>query len=340
MPPTLPIIAVTTGDPAGIGPEIVAHLFSSYTPEASIALVIGAAAALDPWAESFGLDCPVAKDIDGLARLTGESPCVVRLDSGVEDRVPVAADSAAGGRHAGRAIELACELANNGPVGAIVTAPISKKSLNLADFEFLCHTEMLARKLNAPKCQMMMVHKELRVVPLTRHLPLREVADAITADAIATCVTETVRGLQSTFGVRSPRVAVAGLNPHAGDDGVIGTEDRDVIAPALNGLRAHGIDIDGPVPADAMFQSVLADIESSGRPRYDTYITMYHDQGLVPFKMLAQRRGVNVTIGLPVVRTSVDHGAAYDIAGKGIAETGSLLEAYELAEGLIGSTKD
>ena len=212
---------------------------------------------------------------------------------------------------------------------------------------------MLARYLNAPDCQMMMVRRHLRVVPLTRHIPLSRVAGFVTADRLETCIRVTAEALRRDFRIPRPRIAVAGLNPHAGEDGVIGTEDRDVILPVVERLRAEGIGVSGPHPADSMFQSAPEAARAADAPRrgtaktgswttrsrvapyYDAYIAMYHDQGLVPFKMLAQRRGVNVTVGLPVPRTSVDHGTAYDIAGKGIAEAESLLEAYKLAEILM-----
>jgi len=171
---------------------------------------------------------------------------------------------------------------------------------------------------------------------MTRHLPLREVADQITEKKVTTCVRVVARALEADFGVDSPRMAVAGLNPHAGDGGVLGREEETVIVPALERLRTERIDAAGPIPADALFPQAYRDFrgDSTGRGAYDAYIAMYHDQGLAPFKMLSQRRGVNVTVGLPVVRTSVDHGVAYDIAGAGTAETDSLLEAYKLSEEL------
>ncbi len=354
----LPFIAVTCGDPAGIGPEIVARLFGRYRPTRSVALVLGAPAVFERWERRFGFRPPVAasfRDAEDRVRSAPASrrPRIVVLDTGVRDETPVGADSEAGGRHAGVAIELACELANNRSVAAIVTPPISKKSLNLAHFDFPGHTEMLARYLNAPDCQMMMVRRHLRVVPLTRHVPLARVAAAVTPERLATCIRVTAEALRERFRVPRPRIAVAGLNPHAGEDGVIGSEDRDVIMPVVERLRAEGIGVSGPYPADSMFQSAPEaaragskstrgsahrgawSVQPRGKTYFDAYIAMYHDQGLVPFKMLAQRRGVNVTVGLPVPRTSVDHGTAYDIAGKGIAETGSLLEAYKLAETLI-----
>jgi 4-hydroxythreonine-4-phosphate dehydrogenase len=286
----------------------------------------------------------------------GARPALLLMDTGVDAEYPIGQDSAGGGLHAGTSIRWACELARIHAVAAIVTPPASKKSLNLAHFAFPGHTEMLAHYLNAPDCQMMMARRDLRVIPFTRHVPLARVAGYLTADRLATCIRVTHDALRSTFRIARPHIAVAGLNPHAGEDGVIGTEDRDVIGPVIERLRAGGIDVNGPYPADAMFQSAPAAANAPERmlggtrgtrqarttrraperaTYSDAYITMYHDQGLIPFKMLARRRGVNVTIGLPTPRTSVDHGTAYDIAGRGVAETESLLEAYKLAEAFV-----
>lgn len=334
-----PLIAVTAGDPAGIGPEIVARLFAREVPAHSRAVLIGAPAAWGGWREREGLDCPRVGSVDEATAGSASSAPVVILDTGVEAPFAPGVESAGAGLHAGVAIEVACELARGGRVAAIVTAPISKRSLGLAGFPFSGHTEMLARRLERPHCQMMMVVGNLRVVPLTRHLPLREVAPHVTAPALETCLRETLSGLRDTFGIARPRVAVAGLNPHAGEGGVLGFEERDIIAPVLEALRAAGSDITGPLSADAMFQEAYAaHVAGKADARaYDAYITMYHDQGLAPFKMIAQRRGVNVTIGLPVVRTSVDHGTALDIAGRGVADTESLRAAYALAEALCTS---
>jgi 4-hydroxythreonine-4-phosphate dehydrogenase len=298
----------------------------------------------------------VVNSIDAAREAAGQSPAarVLLLDTGVRADYPVGRDSEGGGLHAGTAIVMACELARNRSVAAIVTPPASKKALNLAHFDYPGHTEMLARYLNAPDCQMMMARRGLRVVPFTRHVPLAQVAGYVTADRLSTCVRVVHGSLRRDFGIARPSIAVAGLNPHAGEDGVIGTEDRDVIRPVIERLRAEGIDVSGPYPADAMFQSAPAAARAparaagrgarsrggaraagTGRRYFDAYIAMYHDQGLVPFKMLAQRRGVNVTVGLPTPRTSVDHGTAYDIAGRGVAEPDSLLEAYQLAESFV-----
>jgi len=267
------------------------------------------------------------------------------LDTGIAAAYAVGSDSAGGGLHAGTAIVRALELARNHAVGAVVTPPASKKALNLGGFNYPGHTEMLAQYLNAPDCQMMMARRDLRVIPFTRHVPLSRVAPLLEPERLATCIRVTAESLRGDFRISRPRIEVAGLNPHAGEDGVIGSEDRDIIAPVVERLRNAGIDVSGPFPADAMFQSAPLAARAPDRtlratsarrakrqPYPDAYIAMYHDQGLVPYKMLAQKTGVNVTIGLPTPRTSVDHGTAYDIAGRGIAEDASLLEAYRLAE--------
>ncbi len=328
------LIAVTSGEPGGIGPEIVAKLFGRFRPARSVAVVIGSPELFERWSRRSRFRPPVAGSIDAVRDVASQKARVVVLDTGVRAPYLVGANSDGGGLHAGTAIRIACELARNRSVAAIVTPPASKKSLNLAHFDFPGHTEMLARYLMAPDCQMMMVRGGLRVVPFTRHVPLARVAGELKPNALATCIRVTAEALERDFRIKRPRIAVAGLNPHAGEDGVIGTEDRDVIKPVVELLRAEGIGVSGPFPADAMFQSAPQAVRGTGP--YHAYIAMYHDQGLVPFKMLARRRGVNVTVGLPVPRTSVDHGTAYDIAGKGIAEDKSLYEAYTLAETLLG----
>jgi len=342
-----PVIAVTCGEPGGIGPELVAKLFGRWRPAHSVALVIGAPNLFDRWRRRFKFTPPVIHSIDELH--VARPPRIAVLDSGITAAYTIGADSAGGGLHAGTAMRLACDLARNRSIAAIVTPPASKKSFHLAHFDFPGHTEMLARYLNAPDCQMMMARRDLRVIPFTRHVPLAGVAPALTPDHLETCIRVTAQALQRDFKIARPRIEVAGLNPHAGEDGVIGTEDRDIVAPAIERMRKARIDVSGPHPADAMFQSAPLAARApdrttrrtrtrrAGRQAYpDAYIAMYHDQGLVPYKMLAQMTGVNVTIGLPTPRTSVDHGTAYDIAGRGIAEDTSLLEAYRLAEYLAG----
>ncbi|NIM19310.1 MAG: 4-hydroxythreonine-4-phosphate dehydrogenase PdxA [Candidatus Latescibacteria bacterium] len=326
---TSPIIAVTTGDPAGIGPEIVVAFFAAFQPSHSKAVVIGSPEVIRPWADRYGWNCPILstpEEMDEVEQTVSFGAYV--LDTGCGDPVPAGRSSREGGKHAGRAIELACRLADGGLVEAIVTAPISKESLNMAGYAYSGHTEMLAAHFDSPDSQMMMVYRELRVVPLTRHLAIAAVREHVTERRILACLAVVDRALRDDFDIDAPRIAVAALNPHAGEGGAMGREEVDVIAPALRRAREEGIRAEGPFAADSLFQSSL-------EGRYDAFVTMYHDQGLIPFKMAAQKRGVNVTIGLPVIRTSVDHGVAFDIAGKGEADVASIKAAYELAEKLV-----
>jgi 4-hydroxythreonine-4-phosphate dehydrogenase len=186
---------------------------------------------------------------------------------------------------------------------------------------------MFSHYFDAPDCQMVMVHRDLRVVPLTRHLPLKDVSATLTVERVTAGLLAVDAALKEEFGVTKPHLAVAGLNPHAGDGGVVGTEEIDVIVPAIKRARRRGVKVTGPVPGDALFQQ-------TGSGKFDAFLSMYHDQGLIPFKLISKRRGINVTVGLPLVRTSVDHGVAYDIAGKGVASVASLAAAYRLAEQL------
>jgi 4-hydroxythreonine-4-phosphate dehydrogenase len=320
------VLAVTIGDPAGVGPEIVGRLFASFRPRGSTALVVGALSVLERF--MGGLRRRVVDENSFEDKGLRASGGFWVLDTGCRARYPLGRDSRGGGSHAGEALDAACRLASRGIVQGLVTAPISKNSLNLAGYRFAGHTELLARYFDAPDCQMVMVHRNLRVVPLTRHIPVRQVSRALTVDRILTGLTVLDKALKQQFGIPTPKMAVSGLNPHAGESGVLGREEIETIRPAILRARRRGIDATGPLSADAMFQEAR-----SGT--FDALIAMYHDQGLIPFKLVAKRRGVNVTVGLPIVRTSVDHGVAYDIAGTGTASLTSLGAAYRLAERLV-----
>ncbi len=317
-------LALTVGDPGGIGPEICSRLLASDKRKRDIDfVVIGSAAALfreGPWIED---ELPLVRAGEsGEVELAPERTSIV--STGGDDPPPLGRPTAEGGVAAGRAVEVAVDLARRGEVQGIVTGPISKEALRLAGYEYEGHTEMLADLFDAPDCQMMMVDQAFRVVILTRHLPLRQVAETISIPLIERGVGVVNEALEGCFGLRKPRIAVAALNPHAGEGGYIGSEEERVIGPAVARLRRRGLDIEGPIPADSLFHSSRARL-------YDAIVALYHDQGMIPFKMTAFERGVNVTVGLPVIRTSVCHGTAYDIAGTGTAGTGSLEAAVELA---------
>ena len=221
-------------------------------------------------------------------------------------------------------------MAKKGIVEGIVTGPISKKALNLGGYYFKGHTAMLSEMMDAPDCQMMMVAGGLRILILTRDIPLADVPSMVTPERITAGVRETCRALKENFGIKSPVIKVAALNPHAGDGGINGREEIEIISPAIERLRAEGIDVSGPVPADTLFYNW-------GKSGVDAFIALYHDQGMIPFKVNGFKNGVNMTIGLPVLRTSVCHGTAYDIAGKGIADPASLEAAVTLASECLSS---
>ena len=317
-------LALTVGDPGGIGPEITGSLLATRALTGADVYVVGAYAALSSWLPAPACGAARVIPLAEAAALEAPDSFPVYIDTGEETTYRRGRPTAEGGRASGLAIETAAALAKRGLVDGIVTGPVSKEALALAGYSRVSHTELLADLFDAPDCQMMMVSRGLRIVILTRDIPLRDVPSAVTAQRIAAGVRVTGRSLRELFGVENPRIAVAALNPHAGDGGVLGTEERDTIIPCLDALRAEGHLVDGPFSADTMFYKW----EKKG---YDAFIALYHDQGMIPFKAGGFGEGVNMTIGLPVVRTSVCHGTAYDIAGTGTAETGSLASAFALA---------
>jgi 4-hydroxythreonine-4-phosphate dehydrogenase len=230
------------------------------------------------------------------------------------------------------AIDEAVRAARAGTAAAVVTAPINKASLLKAGFGFAGHTEYLAHLTGAPRAVMMLAGADLRVVPLTIHIPYVEVPARVTQEAIIATGTIVIEALKNDFRVASPRLAVAGLNPHAGESGAIGREDIETIAPAIASLRAGGHDVRGPLSPDTMFHA-------EARARYDAALCMYHDQALIPLKTLAFWDGVNVTLGLPIVRTSPDHGTAIDIAGKIKADARSMIAAVRMAAGIADARR-
>ena len=321
-----PLLAVTLGDPNGIGPEIV--LRAAHAPRARAAarlVAVGSAGVLSEQARRLGLG-PVAQVSAPDAGASDEALAV--WDPGLDDGFAWGETSAAGGEQAVRAVEAACDLALDGAVDGIVTAPLSKEAIQLAGYHVPGHTELLQAQTGAETVVMVLASEQpagpLRVALVTIHVPISDVAALVTADRIAAVAGTLDAALRQDLGVAAPRLAVLGLNPHAGDGGVIGREEIDVVRPAIDALRAAGVAAEGPFPADAFFGR-------AAWTRFDAVLAMYHDQGLAPFKALAQGGGVNVTLGLPIVRTSPDHGTGFDIAGRGLADAGSLVEAVRLA---------
>jgi 4-hydroxythreonine-4-phosphate dehydrogenase len=320
-----PIIAITLGDPAGVGPEIIAKcLTSTGVWELCRPIVVGDAGAL---ARAIALvSAPLATH--PITEVTEASFDPARpdvLDAGAVDITALQRGrvSALGGRAAASYIKQAVQLALEGHVAAVVTAPINKAALSSAGIPYIGHTEMLAALTGASRVTTMLATTGLRVVHVTRHLPLARVAEHITRDHVLETIRLTDEGLRS-MGIAEPRVAVAALNPHGGDDGLVGREEIDEIGPAVALARAEGVDAQGPIPADSVFFRAI-------RGEFDAVVAMYHDQGHIPIKTHGFERSVTVTLGLPIVRTSVDHGTAFDIAWTGVASDESLVEAIRLA---------
>jgi 4-hydroxythreonine-4-phosphate dehydrogenase len=301
---------LTVGDPAGIGPEVVLKALASPERPAAEAIVYGPVAALADRARRFGLRLP--QDLD--ARLV-DVPAAEPIELG---RIAPAA-----GRAAAEAVLRAARDAQAGRVDALVTAPLQKEALHAAGYPWPGHTELLAEAAGTKDVAMMFVGGGLRVALLTIHRSLRSVPDAVTSDEILRVARLLHRELPR-FGAERRRIAVCGLNPHAGEGGLFGTEERDVVAPAIAALRSEGKDVNGPLPADTLFVRAQ-------KGDFDAVLAHYHDQGLIPVKLAAFGHAVNVTLGLPFVRTSVDHGTGFDIAAKGVADETSFLAAMKLA---------
>ncbi|WP_142849777.1 4-hydroxythreonine-4-phosphate dehydrogenase PdxA [Telmatospirillum sp. J64-1] len=325
-------LALTMGEPAGIGGDITLAAWSRRTAEALPPFfVIDDAGRLKRLAERLGLDVPVteiAQPEEAVAVFGKSLPVLHRpLPGPVEPGRPNAANSPA----VRAAIEEAVALAQAGRASGVVTNPINKQVMYSAGFTFPGHTEFLAELGGNVPVVMMLACPGLRVVPVTIHVSLAEAARSLTTEAIVTAGRITAAELRRRFGIAAPRLAVAALNPHAGEQGAMGREEIDIIAPAIETLRGEGIDVFGPAPADTLFHA-------RARAGYDAALCMYHDQALIPLKTIDFDRGVNVTLGLPFIRTSPDHGTAFDIAGTGKADAQSLMAALRLAGEMASRT--
>lgn len=323
---TPPLIAITMGDPAGIGPEIIVKAIGERTIFAqSRPVVLGDEGILShaiQWSKASVKIKRIKEPEEGVFR-RGTLNLIPLTDLSPAE-VPLGAPRSQGGAAAYRYIERGVQLAQRGSVDALVTAPISKEALNAAGYPFPGHTELLAKMTGSRDEVMMLAGPRLRVALVTTHLPLRQVPDALTSERITRTIEITSQGLQYYWRIQSPQLAVAGLNPHAGEGGIFGSEEQEVILPAIEECRQKGMAVFGPLPPDSLFFHA-----ASGR--YDAVVSMYHDQGLIPLKLLHFREGVNITLGLPIIRTSVDHGTGYDIAGQGVADPTSLINAILLA---------
>ncbi|GAA6150172.1 4-hydroxythreonine-4-phosphate dehydrogenase PdxA [Pseudooceanicola nitratireducens] len=323
--PTRPPLAVTLGDPAGIGPEIALRAVTR--PDAPHCLLIGPPAAaarardlVSPKTQLRAVDAP-----EHCVRTPGTIDIITSSRSKVH---PYGQISAEAGQLAHEAVMTAVALAKAGRVSGIVTAPIHKEALSKAGVPFPGHTEMLEKYSGVletgGRVAMMLANEELRVVLVTIHVSLREAVEQADYAAQLRAIRLAHKGCQA-FGIGSPRIAVAGLNPHAGEGGLFGREEIDIIRPAIEAAQADGMNVSGPWPGDTVFMQAR-------QGKFDVVVAQYHDQGLIPIKYMGLDKGVNVTLGLPFVRTSPDHGTAFDIAGKGVADASSMIAAITMAD--------
>ncbi len=330
-----PLIAITQGDPAGVGPEIIvkalrtASLFERCRP-----FVIGDERMLARAASWVGLPPPAFVSIETPAEgeyFAGTIP-LLEQNNADPDEIPPGILSTAAGHAAVESVSLACDLALAGDVDAIVTTPLNKEAMRQAGYPYAGHTELLAERTGAERVTMLLVSDTLRVVHVSTHVPLAEAIRRVTPERVEEVIDLAANACMA-LGIAEPRIAVAGLNPHAGEGGLFGSEDAVQILPAVERARARGLDVSDPLPPDTVFLRAV-------RGEFDIVVAMYHDQGHIPMKLLAFEDGVNVSIGLPIIRTSVDHGTAFDIAGTGRANPASLLAAIDVAIKMVRAQRD
>lgn len=322
-----PLVAITTGDPAGVGPEISlkaaasAEVFGAARP-----LLLGSGPVLQYYADLLKLPVRLRR-IDSAADFQDGCVNYIPVNNLSPSDFETGKVSPLCGRAAYEYVEAGVRMALRGEVSAVATAPLNKEALHRAGLDFAGHTEMLAKLTGTEDYAMMLVAGNLRVVHVSTHVALRKACALVEKERVYKTVTLAAAAANSV-GVRNPRIAVAGLNPHAGEGGLFGDEDMCEIAPAVEMARKEGCSVYGPLPPDTVFWK-------ASRGEYDVVVAMYHDQGHIAVKMAGFERGVNVTVGLPIIRTSADHGTAFDIAGRGIASEKSMVEAIKLAAAMV-----
>jgi 4-hydroxythreonine-4-phosphate dehydrogenase len=311
-------VAVTMGEPGGIGPEVALKGVAVMQDEC-VPVLVGDPEVFKTALETLG----VSLALKSVAEPRGHEPDTIQLIDTGRAEYKVGEPTAGGGKASVEAIKKAVSLALEGKVHAVVTAPISKEALKMAGYQWPGHTEMLAELTGTRDFTMMLVGGALRVILVTIHVAIEDVPSLITKEAVLRALRLAGHAARM-LDIRNPMIAVAGLNPHAGEAGMFGKEERDVIVPAIEAAKAEGIPASGPYPPDTVYFR-------AARGEFDLVVSMYHDQGLIPLKLLAFEEGVNVTVGLPIIRTSPDHGTAYELAGKGEADPSSMIAAMNLA---------
>ncbi len=330
-----PLLAITLGDPAGVGPEIILKaLTRPRVYQQCRPLVIGDRRILEragPWvgqpAPVFDLVTEPGQGVYAPGRIT-----LLDLANADPAQIPVGQVSPPAGQAAVEYVLRACDLALAGAVDALVTAPLNKEAMHQAGFHYPGHTELLAQRTQAQQVTMLLVGPKLRVVHVSTHVSLARAVQLVTRERVAEVIHLAHRACRA-LGITQPRIAVAGLNPHAGEAGLFGDEEIRAVQPAVAEARAQGLDVSDPLPPDTVFLR-------ASQGEFDIVVAMYHDQGHIPMKLLAFDQGVNVSMGLPIIRTSVDHGTAFDIAGTGQARERSLLAAMDVAVQMVRSRQE
>ncbi|MCC6454007.1 MAG: 4-hydroxythreonine-4-phosphate dehydrogenase PdxA [Caldilineaceae bacterium] len=321
-----PLLAITLGDPAGIGPEVILKaLQEGAVYENARPLVVGDARILaraQHWIEGAPLALEVVSR-PGQGSYQAGTLTLLDLQNADPEVIPPGQISAAAGKAAVEYVFAACDLATSGMVDAVVTAPLNKEAMHLGGYPYPGHTELLAERTGATKVSMLLVGPKLRVVHVSTHVSLQEAIRRVTQARVREVI-EIAQQSCLALGIENPRIAVAGLNPHASEGGLFGDEEGKEVVPAIAAARADGLTVSDPMPPDTIFLRAV-------QGEFDIVVAMYHDQGHIPMKLLAFDSGVNVSMGLPIIRTSVDHGTAFDIAGTGKARAESMLAAIEVA---------
>ncbi|MFK7953806.1 MAG: 4-hydroxythreonine-4-phosphate dehydrogenase PdxA [Ekhidna sp.] len=328
-----PIIGITIGDINGIGPEVIIkslednRILKQFTP-----VIYGSGKVISYYRKNMDKDDFNFTQIKSLDKVNHKSVNVLNVWDETTEINP-GKENETGGKYAVIALRKALEDLKNGEIQAITTAPLSKELVQTDDFQFPGHTEYLTKEAGATDSLMFLVHKDLRVGIVTGHIPIKEVSNKITKDAISSKLDLMIKSLQKDFGIKKPRIAVMGLNPHAGENGLLGVEEKNIITPVIEEFRNRHHLVSGPFPSDGFFGM-------TSYKNYDGVLAMYHDQGLIPFKTLAFDEGVNYTAGLSFIRTSPDHGTAFSIAGKGVADSTSFRNALYLACDIVNERKE
>jgi 4-hydroxythreonine-4-phosphate dehydrogenase len=322
-----PLIGITMGDPAGVGPELIVKLLKNKSFDFSKFIFFGSSKVLEYEFRKYNLRIPI-KNFSTIGSVDTSKEFIVNFEPKKFDfNFEIGKINPNCGRLAYEAILNAIEFANRGLVKAIVTCPINKESLKLASVELIGHTEILSKKSKSNDVFMLMVNDELKVILCTIHVPLLKAVLSLDEKLVLKTIIAANKACYN-FGIQSPRIGVAGLNPHAGENGTMGDEEQIFIKPAIQEAINSGLNVSGPISPDIIFSMAR-------EKKFDIVVSLYHDQGLIPFKYFGVGNGVNITIGLPFVRTSPDHGTAFDIAGKGIANPNSFFKAIRYAEKMI-----